>query len=93
MMFGVQEVVQKVHGSLGIASVRSELPADIPRQPVATANLPHHIQLASLVNWTTSVFILDQKTVAFIPMGRIHHSVFWPIIGSGCEGMWPWHGL
>ena len=37
---------------------------------VATANLPHHIQLASLVNQTTSVFIIDQKTVAFIPMSQ-----------------------
>ncbi|KAK2549307.1 hypothetical protein P5673_030304 [Acropora cervicornis] len=70
VMFGVREVVQKVQASLGIASVRSELPADITRQPVATANLPHHIQLASLVNQTTSVFIIDQKTVAFIPMGQ-----------------------
>ena len=71
VMFGVREAVQKVQASLGIASVRSELPADITRQPVATANLPHHIQLASLVNQTTSVFIIDQKTVAVIPMG--HH--------------------
>ena len=70
VMFGVREAVQKVQASLGIASVRSELPADITRQPVATANLPHHIQLASLVNQTTSVFIIDQKTVAFIPMGQ-----------------------
>ena len=70
VMFGVQEAVQKVQASLGITSVRSELPADITRQPVATANLPHHIQLASLVNQTTSVFIIDQKTVAFIPMGQ-----------------------
>ena len=43
VMFGVREAVQKVQASLGIASVRSELPADITRQPVATANLPHHI--------------------------------------------------
>ena len=70
VMFGVREAVQKVQASLGIASVRSELPADITRQPVATTNLPHHIQLASLVNQTTSVFIIDQKTVAFIPMGQ-----------------------
>ena len=69
-MFGVREAVQKIQASLGIASVRSELPADITRQPVATANLPHHIQLASLVNQTTSVLIIDQKTVAFIPMGQ-----------------------
>ena len=63
VMFGVWEAVQKVQASLGIASVRSELPADITRPPVATANLPHHIQLASLVNQTTSVFIIDQKTI------------------------------
>ena len=49
VMFGVREAVQKVQASLGIASVRSELPADITRQPVATANLPHHTQLASLL--------------------------------------------
>ena len=67
VMFGVREAVQKFQASVGITSVRSELPADITRQPVATANLPHHIQLASL---TTSVFIIDQKTVAFIPMGQ-----------------------
>ena len=70
VMFGVREAVQKVQASVGITSVRSELPADITRQPVATANLPHHIQLASLVNQTTSVFIIDQKTVAFILMGQ-----------------------
>ena len=70
VMFGMREAMQKVQASLGIASVKSELPADITRQPVATANLPHHIQLASLVNQTTSVFIIDQKTVAFIPMGQ-----------------------
>ena len=49
VIFGVREAVQKVQASLGIASVRSELPADITRQPVATANLPHHTQLASLL--------------------------------------------
>ena len=65
VMFGVREAVQKVQASLGIASVRSELPTHITRQPVATANLPHHIRLASLVNQTTSVFIIDQKTVEF----------------------------
>lgn len=70
VMFGVQEAVQKVQASLGIASVRSQLSADITRQPVATANLTHHIQLASLVNWTTSVFIIDQKTVACITMDQ-----------------------
>ena len=70
VMFVVREAVQKVQASLGITSVRSELPTDITRQPVATANLPHHIQLASLVNQPTSVFIIDQKTVAFIPMGQ-----------------------
>ena len=70
VMFGVREAVQKVQASLGIASVRSELPVDITRQPVATANLPHHIQLASPVNQPTSVFIIDQKTLAFIPMGQ-----------------------
>jgi len=70
VMFGVREAVQKVKASLGIASVGSELPADITRQPVVTANLAYHIQMASVVNQTTSVFIIDQKTVAFIPMGQ-----------------------
>lgn len=70
VMFGVREAAQKVQSSLGIASLGPELPADIIRQPVATANLPHQIQLASMMPQTTSVFIIDQKTVAFIPMGQ-----------------------
>ena len=69
-IFGVREAAQKFHGSLGIASLEAELPADIIRQPVATANLTHHIQLASMMTQSTSVFIIDQKTVAFIPMGQ-----------------------
>ena len=70
VMFGVREAAQKVQGSLGVASLGPELPADIIRQPVAMANLTHHIQLASMMTQTTSVFIIDQKTVAFIPMGQ-----------------------
>ena len=70
VMFGVREAAQKVQGSLGIASLGAELPADIIRQPLATANLTHHIQLATVMTQTTSVFIIDQKTVAFIPMGQ-----------------------
>ena len=70
VMFSVREAAQNVQSSLGIASLGPELPADIIRQPVATANLPHQIQLASMMPQTTSVFIIDQKTVAFIPMGQ-----------------------
>ena len=69
-MYGVREAAQKVQGSIGISSVGPELPADIVRQPVASANLEYHVQLASNSNQTTSLFILDQKTVAFIPMGQ-----------------------
>ena len=50
VMFGGREAAQKVQASLGIASERSEVPGDITRQPVATANLAHHIQLALMVN-------------------------------------------
>ena len=70
VMFGVREAAQKVQGSLGIVSLGPELPADIIRQPVATANLTYHIQQASMMNQTTSIFIIDQKTVAIIPMGQ-----------------------
>ena len=42
VMFGVREAAQKVRGSLGIASLVPELPADIIRQPVATADLTSH---------------------------------------------------
>ena len=48
---------------------------------MATTNLAHHIQLASLVNQTTSVFFIDQKTVAFIPMGQ--HVL---LLDSYCHG-------
>ena len=70
VMFGVSAAARKVQGSIGIASVGPELPADIVRQPVTTANLTHHIELASMTNHTTSLFILDHKTVAFIPVGQ-----------------------
>ena len=70
VMFGVRETAQKVQGSLGIVSLGPELPADIIRQPVATANLTYHIQQASMMKQTTSIFIIDQKTVAIIPMGQ-----------------------
>ena len=40
VMFGVREAVQKVQASLGIASVRSELPADITRQPASGNSKP-----------------------------------------------------
>lgn len=36
VMFAVQEVAQKVQASLGNASVRSELPADVTRQQAAS---------------------------------------------------------
>lgn len=38
--------------------------------PVANANLTHHIALASMMTQTTSVFIIEQRTVAFIPIGQ-----------------------
>lgn len=38
---------------------------------VATANLAHHhIKLPSMVNQTSSVFIIDYKAVAFTPVGQ-----------------------
>ena len=70
IMFGVKDAAQKVQRSVGITSVGPELPADIARQPVATANLPYHIELASMMYHTASLFIINQKTVAFVSMGQ-----------------------
>ena len=46
IMFGVKDAAQNVQRSVVITSVGPELPADIARQPLATANLPYHIELA-----------------------------------------------
>ena len=70
VMFGVREAARKVQGSLGIASLGPELPADIIKQPVATGKLTYHTQQASMMNQTASIFIIHQKTIAIIPMGQ-----------------------
>ena len=80
-MFGVIEAAQKIQGSIGIQSVGPELPADITRQPVATANLAYHVELASTTRCTSSLFILNDKTVAFVSLGQ---SIL--LMDSHCHG-------
>lgn len=70
IMFGVKDAAEKVQRSVEITSVGPELPADIARQAVVTANLQYHIELASMMHHTASLFIINQKTVAFVSMGQ-----------------------
>jgi len=69
-LYGVQEAATKMEQTKAFDSldVSAELLVSIIREQTPAANLPYHLNQAQLNNTkTTCIFIINDKTVAFIP--------------------------
>ena len=66
-LFGVREAVSHL-SFLGNISVGSELPVSASNEPVPSATLAFHLELASQKAKTACFFILNGNTVVFIPV-------------------------
>ena len=66
-LFGVREAASYLN-FLGNISIGSELPVSISKEPVPSATLAYHLELASQKPKTACFFILNGNTVVFIPL-------------------------
>ena len=66
-LFGVREAASYLN-FLGNISIGSELPVSITKEPVPSATLAYHLELASQKPKTACLFILSGNTVVFIPL-------------------------
>ena len=68
-MFGVQEAATKTRQTraLGSIHVSAELPASITREQIRSACLPYYFLHARNMTKTACIYIINDKTVAFIP--------------------------
>ena len=73
-LFGVGDAAQQIGQSLGVIAVGTELPVDIAPlhvpQETPVACLPHHIHQAGTSGNAAALFIIQEQTVAFIPLGQ-----------------------
>jgi len=67
LVFGVREAATYLN-FLGNISIGSELPVSITKEPVPSATLAYHLELASQKPKTACLFILSGNTVVFIPL-------------------------
>ena len=68
-MYGVREAASKMEltRALGGISVSAELPASINREQTPAACLPYYFNHARNTTKTACIYIINDKTVAFIP--------------------------
>jgi len=69
-LYGVQEAAAKMEQTKALDSldVSAELPVGIIREQTPAGSLPYHLNQAQLNNTKTAcIFIIKDKTVAFIP--------------------------
>ena len=67
IIFGVREAASYLN-FLGNISIGSELPVSISEEPVPSATLANHLELAFQKPKTACFFILNGNTVVFIPL-------------------------
>ena len=70
IIFGVREVASYLN-FLGNISIGSELPVSISKEPVPSATLAYHLELAFQKPKTACFFIVNGNTVAFIPDSKL----------------------
>ena len=66
-LFGVREAASCLN-LLSNISIGSELPVSISKEPVPSATLAYHLELASQKPKTACFFIVNGNTVVFIPL-------------------------
>lgn len=70
-MYGVREAISHL-SFMGNVSAGIELPVSISKEPVPSASLPYHLNLAFQQPKTACFLILCDKTVVFIPLAPDH---------------------
>ena len=68
-LYGVREAALKMEQSraLGCINISAELPASIIKEPIPSASLPHYFDHARNISKTACIYVINDKTVAFIP--------------------------
>ncbi|XP_044163415.1 uncharacterized protein LOC122947881, partial [Acropora millepora] len=68
-MFGVQDAATKMQQARALGSIpmSAELPASITREQIPSACLPYYFLQARNMTKTACIYIINGKTVAFIP--------------------------
>ena len=68
-MFGVQDTATKMQQARALGSIHmsGELPASITREQIPSACLPYYFLQACNMTKTACIYIINDKTVAFIP--------------------------
>ena len=68
-LYGVREAALKMEqtNALGPVNISPELPASIIKERIPSASLPHYFDQARNANKTACIYIINDKTVAFIP--------------------------
>ena len=68
-MFGVQDAATKMQQARALGSIQmsGELPASITREQIPSACLPYYFLQARNMTKTACIYIINGKTVAFIP--------------------------
>lgn len=67
--YGVREAalnMEQTRALVGI-TISAELPCSINKEPVPSACLPHYFDQARNINNTACIYVINNKTVAFIP--------------------------
>ena len=68
-IFGVQDAATKMQQDRALGSIHmsGELPASITREQIPSACLPYYFLQARKMTKTACIYIINDKTVAFIP--------------------------
>ena len=68
-LYDIHEAALKMQqtNALGGINISAELPASIIKEQKTSASLPHYFEQAHNTNKTACVYIINDKTVAFIP--------------------------
>ena len=68
-LYGVREATLKMEQTraLGCINISAELPASIIKEPIPSASLPHYFDHARNISKTACIYVINDKTVAFIP--------------------------
>ena len=68
-LYGVREAALKMEQTraLGCINISAELPASIIKEPIPSAALPHYFGHARNISKTACIYVINDKTVAFIP--------------------------
>ena len=91
-LYDIHEAALKMQqtNALGGINISAELPSSIIKEQKTSASLPHYFEQAHNTNKTACIYIINDKTVAFIPTQQGITLLESATTMEPVEHLWPW---